>query len=384
MATVSNVAPLATNLVTHAFNADQSQIAIAPNSSDVHIYETKNSTDPSKWVKTHTLSAHDGFVSGIDWCGVNNKIVTCGHDRNAYVWELKEGKWENELVILKISRAATSIKWSPDGHKFAVTSGAKVVSICHWADAHDFWKGDIIKKGFKSTVLSVAWCVNSKFIVTGSSDFKCRVHSAFVDGIDPEEDDGFGQIWPKQHEFGACLATFEQAGAWINSVAWSPDGFRIAFTGHGSTVHFVQLSDTPSVQTVNCKVLPFADLEFLGENILVAGGWGLNPVVFKASGDPSTPEWAYVGMTDSAGEKKKAPEKKAKAMNMWKNMDKRGTKTKKASAFQTQHTNAITKISQSVSKPSSFWTSGLDGRMINWDLGKANDKAVSAVAADAA
>ena len=83
-------------------------------------------------------------------------------------------------------------------------------------------------------------------------------------------------------------------------------------------MHFVQLSDSPTVQSVNCKVLPFADIEFLGENILVAGGWGLNPVVFKASGDPSAPEWAYVGMTDSAGEKKKGPEKKAKAMNMWK------------------------------------------------------------------
>ena len=99
--------PLAQNIVIHAWNGDQSQVAIAPNSSEVWIFETKGSKNPSEWSKIHTLSEHEGWVSGIDWHGPSNTIVTCGHDRNAYVWSYENGAWTYCLVILRSSRAAT-------------------------------------------------------------------------------------------------------------------------------------------------------------------------------------------------------------------------------------------------------------------------------------
>lgn len=37
-------------------------------------------------------------------------------DRNAYVWkEGEDGKWKPTLVLLRINRAATCVKWSPKG-----------------------------------------------------------------------------------------------------------------------------------------------------------------------------------------------------------------------------------------------------------------------------
>jgi len=36
-------------------------------------------------------------------------------DRNAYVWTYNGHLWSPTLVILKISRAATAVKWSPRG-----------------------------------------------------------------------------------------------------------------------------------------------------------------------------------------------------------------------------------------------------------------------------
>ena len=37
-------------------------------------------------------------------------------DRNAYVWTLQgNGTWAPTLVILRINRAATCVKWSPLG-----------------------------------------------------------------------------------------------------------------------------------------------------------------------------------------------------------------------------------------------------------------------------
>lgn len=38
-------------------------------------------------------------------------------DRNAYVWTIDDkGKWKPTLVLLRISRAATCVKWSPNGN----------------------------------------------------------------------------------------------------------------------------------------------------------------------------------------------------------------------------------------------------------------------------
>ena len=61
---------------------------------------------------------HDKVVTGIDWAPNTNRIVTCGQDRNAYVWTHKDGVWKPTLVILRINRAATHVKWSPHGTCF--------------------------------------------------------------------------------------------------------------------------------------------------------------------------------------------------------------------------------------------------------------------------
>ena len=71
-----------------------------------------------------------------------------------------------------------------------------------------------------------------QFIITGGTDKRCRIFSAFVDTVDPTDDaDVFGAIFPKQFEFGEVLHTFDFAAAWINAVAWSPGFFRVAFSG---------------------------------------------------------------------------------------------------------------------------------------------------------
>lgn len=40
--------------------------------------------------------------------------------------------WRHTLVLLRINRAATCVKWSPDENKFAVGSGARLISICYF------------------------------------------------------------------------------------------------------------------------------------------------------------------------------------------------------------------------------------------------------------
>lgn len=76
--------------------------------------------------------------AGIDWAPKSDRIVTCGADRNAYVWSQKEGVWKPTLVILRINRAATFVKWSPLENKFAVGSGARLISVCYFESENDW------------------------------------------------------------------------------------------------------------------------------------------------------------------------------------------------------------------------------------------------------
>ncbi len=60
---------------------------------------------------------HDQVVSGLDWAPQTNRIVSCSHDRNAYVWTLEAEGWKPVLSVLRINRAATHVKWSPQENK---------------------------------------------------------------------------------------------------------------------------------------------------------------------------------------------------------------------------------------------------------------------------
>lgn len=77
--------------------------------------------------------------TGIDWAPESNRIVTCGTDRNAYVWTLKGHTWKPTLVILRINRAARCVRWAPNENKFAVGSGSRVISICYFEQENDWW-----------------------------------------------------------------------------------------------------------------------------------------------------------------------------------------------------------------------------------------------------
>ena len=131
------------------------------------------------------LDQHDIRVTGIDWAPSTNRIVTCSADRNAYVWNLMpNGEWRHTLVLLRINRAATCVRWSPKENKFAVGSGDRLISICYFEAENDWWVSKHIKKPIKSTVTALDWHPNNCLLASGTTGFKVRVFSAYVKDIE--------------------------------------------------------------------------------------------------------------------------------------------------------------------------------------------------------
>jgi actin related protein 2/3 complex subunit 1A/1B len=115
-----------------------------------------------------------------------HSIVTCSQDRNAYVWTFNSSSsvWAPTLVLLRINRSATFVRWSPNETKFAVASGARTIAVCQFDEEQNWWTAKHIKKPIRSTVLSLDWHPNGVLIAAGSADFKARVFSAYLKEVD--------------------------------------------------------------------------------------------------------------------------------------------------------------------------------------------------------
>eukprot|EP01110_Echinostelium_bisporum_P006080 TRINITY_DN2480_c0_g1_i1.p1 TRINITY_DN2480_c0_g1~~TRINITY_DN2480_c0_g1_i1.p1 ORF type:complete len:375 (-),score=160.29 TRINITY_DN2480_c0_g1_i1:91-1215(-) len=349
---------LAPCITAHSWNADFTRVAICPNNNTVQIYAKSG----NNYTLEFTLDEHDQVVTGIDWAPKTNRIVTSSQDRNAYVWTFTNGTWKPTLVILRINRAATHVKWSPAENKFAVASGAKCVSVCYFEEDNDWWVSKHIRK-HKSTVLKVDWHPNNVLLCTSSSDFKCRVFSAFIKDVDGKPPaTPFG---PKL-TFGECFLEFDAASGWVHAAKWSPSGNTIAFVGHDSSINFATVAQQATVQSLKLSTLPFRDLLFLTERSVVAVGEDANPYLFTSN---DSGHWTLISELDKGEGAAGAPKGGNTAMNIFKGKVDLGQDAPIDTKLTTLHQNTITAISALGSaggRVNDFSTSGLDGAIAIW------------------
>lgn len=388
-----------TPITCHSFNADRTQLAVCPNTPELHIYY-KTGAD---WKLVHVLAEHDKVITGVEWGGRTNRIVTCSQDRNAYVWTFNSAAnvWAPTLVLLRINRSATFVRWSPNETKFAVASGARTIAVCQFDEEQNWWTAKHIKKPIRSTVLSLDWHPNGVLIAAGSADFKARVFSAYLKEVDqkPEPD-----VWGSKFPFNTVCGEFSSlAGGWVHGVAFSPSGDALAFVSHDSALTVVYPSgpDQPpqAVHNVRVPSLPFLSLVWISENAIVAAGHDYEPILFTGSAtagwtisksldDPSTRAHATSGhRIASAGGIGRLNNE---AFNRFKAADSRGiTSSGSGASFgasnlnkggerNTAHQNTITSLwiyeggrGTPVTKISS---SGLDGRVGIWNTASLADE----------
>jgi len=356
----------------HAWNKDRSQLAVA-NSNLVYIYEAKGD-DPKGWKRIYTLEEHVMTVTGIDWNHETNSIATSGQDRNAYVWTLENNDWKPVLVILRIGRAATCIRWSPNGKKFAVGSGSKQIPLCHYEKSQDLWVAKMVKKAGRSTILSVDWSPNNLFLIAGCCDFKCRIFSAYIKDVDDDAkvDEAYSAVFDKDliPTCGETLAEFDQSRGWVEASRFAPNGLRFAFCGHDSTVHFGDIaSGKTDVQSIIRRNLPLRSIVFLTNDLAIGAGYDCVPIVYEYKNG----SWQEKGSLDNGESgKNKGPQKKGAfddAKNMWQQKSSLGKDNAADDvALPFRHQNCINDIC--VQNETTFSTSGIDGRVLLWDVTK--------------
>jgi len=171
-------------------------------------------------------------------------------------------------------------------------------------------------------------------------------------------------IFPAKN-FGEILAEYVSSG-WVHSVTWSPNGSKIAFVGHDSTITFIDVAGGGTPQTLRLTQLPLADVIFTSENGAVAGGHDYAPLHFVNSGG----NWSFSSIiaAEKKAEAPKASGAKA-AMSKFQNLDTTG-KSARTEALTTIHQNSISWVRPYEEKNgnvSQFSTSGLDGKLVLWN-----------------
>lgn len=352
------------SITCHAWNKDRTQIAVSLNSKEVYIYGKTNS---GGWQLTQTLSEHSSKVLGIDWAAKSNRLVTCGADKNAYVWSLdtRTNQWRPELVVLRINRAATCVKWSPNEQKFAIGCGQRCICVCYYEPEQCFWVAKHIKKQIKSTTLCLDWHPSSALLAAGGTDFKCRLFGAYIKEVD-------GSIqqtmpWAAKVNPAECIAEYTaQNHGWVHACAFNASGSMLAFAAHDSTLYVVN-SENNVQETISLRTtfLPFLTLKFISNNSLVAAGHDCYPVCFGLNGN----KLQLLEKLDITLNKTSSITTSAK--NLFGSIDRTNQDQSTVTAINYIHQNSIKQVNvykEDNGKVTHFSTCSLDGLVVIWDL----------------
>ncbi|PKY04013.1 actin-related protein 2/3 complex subunit 1A [Aspergillus campestris IBT 28561] len=350
-------------IADHSFSSDKSTLAVARD-TNVELYQRGG----SKFSLTDELKGHEKTVTGVDIAPNSGRIVTCSQDRNAYVWERTPAGWKPTLVLLRINRAATFVRWSPSEQKFAVGSGARVIAVCYFEEENDWWISKHLKKPIRSTITTLAWHPNSVLLAAGSTDSHARVLSGYIKGVDQRpEPSGWGERLPFNTICGEFL---NDSAGWIQSVGFSPSGNALAFSGHDSSITVVYPSapEQPprAMLNITTPLLPFNSLIWNGETEIIAAGHDCEPYRFR--GDESG--WQLAGPLEHKAGPGAGSVREESALNMFRQMDLKG-QTQADTQLKTTHQNTIntTRVYEEAGGAvRKFSTSGVDGRVVIWTV----------------
>lgn len=355
----------------HVFSLDRSILAVTKGSS-VDVYEVSSGLPRL----ITTLPDHDKPITSVDICpDGSGRILTCSQDRNAFVWQPRgDGTYSQTLVLLRISRAATVCKWSPNGSKFAVGLADRIVAVCYYEEENDWWISKHLKRPLRLTITSLLWHPNNVLLSCGLTDGHARVFSAYIKGLDAKPEP---TCWGSKLPFQTLCGDYTtNTGSWIHAIGFSPSGNALAYVLHDAELHVVyadQEGQPPrAFYEITTQHLPFKLLVFILENKIVAAGHGGNIVEFE--GDESG--WVETRTIGNAEANPLGPKgtkfngggddddeiSSHQALNMFKEMDLKGRIGKNSGSAAVAP--PITILSMKAFSANEVSTSTIDGKVV--------------------
>nr|CAB3451499.1 unnamed protein product [Digitaria exilis] len=91
------------------------------------------------------------------------------------------------------------------------------------------------------------------------------------------------------------IAQLDLSSTWAFGVRWSASGKTLAYAGHNSMIYFVdEVELAPAAQNLALRDLPLRDVLFVSESVAIGVGFDCNPMIFAAD---DTGLWCIVPLT---------------------------------------------------------------------------------------
>lgn len=135
-------------------------------------------------------------------------------------------------------------KWSKNGKKFGIGTGDHFFLVGFYEPINKWWSTQPVGS-FKSSVICADFHPSGKVVAAGSTDFSIKFITCFInknnknfensaDSEDTSYDGPFGDVTT----FNETIFELSNAGSWVTSISFSPDGFKYAFATHSACIQF--------------------------------------------------------------------------------------------------------------------------------------------------